>query len=363
MKKLAYISSIVAPHQVQLCQELQKFFITEFWFYDIARHRGEFWNIVLDNKECRIIPNVFFKERSKYFTFSHIKMLRRFQPDVIMLGGFVIPANFLAYCWARLHKKKVIIFTERSRTKTGKLRKYNLRARIIRFLYRKVDMVMVSAEDIVHQFRDEFKFGNKVVASQYASVIDEYFNHPVRNLQKRIHFIFPNRLTEIYNPLLAIDIFAEIHSTHKSARLFMNELGELRDKCEKKIRDKNLKDAVVFLNNIKRWEDLNDIYAESDIMLLPAIFSNGNFTVIEAMASGIGIVISNKVLGSGKFIIDRYNGYNKEPLKKEFVDAINHLIANPDLIKEYTEINRKLASSYGVNATSKLYASLINRLF
>jgi glycosyltransferase involved in cell wall biosynthesis len=361
MKKLVYISSIAAPHQIQLCNELQKYYIAESWFYDSTGARAKWWAMPL-GENCKIIPKVIFLKSARYVTFSHIKMLINFQPDIVMLGGFTIPANYIAYCWARINKKKTIVFTERSRKKDGTLRHYNLRMRIIRFLYRNVDLIMTASEDAVPQLRNEFRFGDKVVASQYASLIDGYMHHSPRDITKRLNFIFPNRLTPIYNPILAIDIFTEIYSQHPNAKLYLNALGELRKECEQMINKLRLTNVVYFLDNIRNWNDLNRIYAESDILIFPALFSNGNFTIYEAMASGMGIVISNKILGNSEFIIDGYNGYKRNPEKKDFIDAINQMINNPKKINEYTIINRTIVKSKTVEATAQLYVSLINKL-
>jgi glycosyltransferase involved in cell wall biosynthesis len=362
MKKLVYISSIAAPHQIRLCDELQKYYIAESWFYDLIGMRAKWWAMPL-GKNCKIIPKVFFKKSARYFTFFHIKMLINFQPDIVMLGGFPIPANYIAYCWARINKKKVIVFTEKSRKKDGTLRHYNLRMRIIRFLYHNVDLVMAASEDAVPQLRDEFRFGNKVVASQYASLIDEYIEHSPRDITKRLNFIFPNRLVPIYNPILAINIFAEIYSQNSKAKLYLNALGELRKECEQRIYELRLTKMVYFLDNIGNWSDLNRIYEESDILIFPALFSNGNFTIYEAMASGMGIVISNKILGNSESIIDGYNGYKKNPEKKDFVDAINQMISNSQIINTFATINRTIIKSQTVEATAQLYAKLINKLF
>jgi glycosyltransferase involved in cell wall biosynthesis len=44
------------------------------------------------------------------------------------------------------------------------------------------------------------------------------------------------------------------------------------------------------------------VYARCDIPILPANFSNGKFTILEAMASGLGVVVSDHVLGIGKMV-------------------------------------------------------------
>jgi glycosyltransferase involved in cell wall biosynthesis len=57
-----------------------------------------------------------------------------------------------------------------------------------------------------------------------------------------------------------------------------------------RINELHIKDHVCFLDQVNSWEEMHLIYKESDIMIFPALFSNGNYTILEAMASGMGLV-------------------------------------------------------------------------
>jgi glycosyltransferase involved in cell wall biosynthesis len=358
-KKLVYISYIAAPHQVKLCYAIQKYFDAEFWFYDYTGSRASWWRIDLGDK-CKVLPNVLFKKSSRYITFSHLKELRRFDPDIVMLGGFSVPANYIAYLWARMHRKKTVVFSERSRTKKGVLRTKTFTWILLKFLYRHVDLIIVSAVDTVTQFRDTFGFRNKIVVAQYATDIDHYFDHSVRAGKEFYKYLFPNRLTDIYNPLLAIEIFAEILKEYPKSELYMNSAGELKGECERKIEELKLANNVFFLTQITSWDKLHEVYRDTDIMIFPAKFSNGNSTMIEAMASGMGIVLSNKILGIGKLIENGVNGFNCEPTKEEFLKCIKEYIRNPDLFRIHEEINRVKARPFSVESTALSYYEVIS---
>ena len=123
MRKFVFISNMAAPYQVKFCYELQKYFNTEFWFYEyIGKGRPEWWKIPLGSR-CKILKYAIFSYRQKYFCLSIISELKRMNPDIIMLGNWFIPGNLLAYFWAKLHKKKTILFTEHQRRKDGAAKK------------------------------------------------------------------------------------------------------------------------------------------------------------------------------------------------------------------------------------------------
>lgn len=339
---------------------MQEFFETEFWFYSAnLSNRAGWWNIEL-GKKCLILPKVYFKKSGRYFTFSHLSKLRRNNPDIVMIGGLSIPANYIAYLWAKRNKKKVVLFTERSRDHEGNLRKYDFFWKILRFAYRKIDLVMVSADDAKKQFQDEFRFGSKVVTAQYPSDLDAYFKHKVRSKKEGNVYtlLFANRLTEIYDPLMAIDVFFELHQKFPNVKMEMNAVGELRGDCEKQINLLGIQEKVKFLDDIQSWDELNEIYQAADIMFLPARFSNGNFTILEAMASGMGIVISENVLGVGELINDGINGFKCFHEKQEYLRRILEYILNPDNFAVHSEINKAKVTPLGMAETAKMYNNL-----
>ncbi|HET8803273.1 MAG TPA: glycosyltransferase, partial [Aequorivita sp.] len=277
-KKLVYLTNRPSPYQVKFCYKLNKYFNAEFWFYDkVERTRPAFWNIPLGEK-CKMIPKVFFKDSSRYFTFTHLNWLKKYNPDIVLLGGLSSPANYLAYRWAKRNGKKCVLFTEKSRTKEGKLRKKNFYWSVLTYLYRNIDLIMVASADAVPQFKEEFGFGDKVVQSQYPVDIDDLFSHPLRTQKESYNLIFANRLIPIYNPMGAIRIFSKLIEKHPNVHLFMNAHGELRKECESYIDSLELNANITFLDKISAWEDLSSIYKKSDIYFFPAEYSNGNLS-------------------------------------------------------------------------------------
>lgn len=102
------------------------------------------------------------------------------------------------------------------------------------------------------------------------------------------------------------------------------------------------------------------MYARCDILILPASFSNGNFTILEAMASGMGVVISNRVLGIGKIVEDGKNGFNCEPTTEAFLNRIERYIQQPELFRVHAEINRPLVEPLSARGTAKFFAKMLH---
>jgi glycosyltransferase involved in cell wall biosynthesis len=342
---------------------LQAYFDARFWFYEYPdRTRGAWWRVDLD-PYCRVLDRVLFFESGyfaqRYIALGLVNELARFDPEIVMLGGFSIPSNYLAYRWAKQRGKKTVVFSERSRDVHGVLRKRGIAWRLLRWLYRDVDLVLVNANDAVEQFRDEFRFGEKVVAGRYAADLDAYFDHPPRDARPAYTYLFANRMTEIYNPIGAIEIFAALRERYPGSKLVMNATGELGGRCRDRAAELGVGCSVEFLTDLKSWSDLHKVYARCDILILPANFSNGNLTILEAMASGLGLIVSNRVLGIGKMVEDARNGFNCEPTVEAFVERIERYIRHPELLRAHAEINRALVRPLGVMGTAKHLAEVL----
>lgn len=361
-KKIAHTIFLPSPHRIKYCEEMNKYYEYKCFFYEELGERASWWKSKLP-ESCELLNNVYFKKSGKYLSLDLFGKLKKFDPDLIVIGGFSSPSSILTYLWAKNNNKKTVVFTERSRDSKGRLRSKSLIWYILRRIYNKVDLIITSDKDIVPQFRDVFGFGNKVVAGRYSSDLDDYFSHPIRKEKsdKDYSIIFPNRLTEIYNPILAIKIVESLLSKYPNLNLYLNALGELRSDCESYIANHRLHKSIHFLDDIKTWDDLSLIYQSNDIMLLPAKFSNGNFTILEAMASGMGIVISDNVLGVGKLIKNDINGYYIPENILMFVEAISNYIESPDLFEKHSIINRKIVKPLGISGTAKFTYDLIQR--
>ncbi len=82
------------------------------------------------------------------------------------------------------------------------------------------------------------------------------------------------------------------------------------------------------------FQDMVNVLADSDIILIPTIYSEGtSFSCLEAMAIGKPIIATN-VGGLTNLIIDGYNGLLIHPSKESLYQAIRFLLNNP------TERNR-----------------------
>lgn len=93
------------------------------------------------------------------------------------------------------------------------------------------------------------------------------------------------------NHTFLIDIFSEI-SKRVSAKLLLVGDGELRKRIEEKVQKMQLQDKVIF-TGVRG--DVADLMQAMDVFVFPSNYEGVPVTMIEAQASGLPCIISDKV--------------------------------------------------------------------
>ena len=103
---------------------------------------------------------------------------------------------------------------------------------------------------------------------------------------------FVGRLMEQKNVIRLLDIFHEITKINEKAVLVVIGDGPLSQKMENRIKELSLE------RNVRRLgirNDVNEIYSAMDVFLLPSLYEGLPVVLVEAQATGLPCVISNKV--------------------------------------------------------------------
>ena len=116
-------------------------------------------------------------------------------------------------------------------------------------------------------------------------------------------------------------------------------------KKEQSLRDLakqlDIEDCVTFLGYVPD-EKLPDLYSASDIFVLPAIYENFPFAILEAQATALP-VISTKVGGIPEFLVDNKNGFLIDAGDQtQLTQKTLTLLQDPELAEEMGRQGRKL---------------------
>jgi glycosyltransferase involved in cell wall biosynthesis len=113
------------------------------------------------------------------------------------------------------------------------------------------------------------------------------------------------------------------------------------ESLRKLAKELDIEDHVKFLGYVPD-EKLPLLYSASDIFVLPAIYENFPFAILEAQATGLP-VISTKVGGIPEFLVDNQNGFVIEPRDPtQLTQRLLTLLQDAKLAKEMGDRGRKL---------------------
>ena len=99
--------------------------------------------------------------------------------------------------------------------------------------------------------------------------------------------------TSVKNHEFAIEIFAEIKKKNKNAVLWLIGEGILKTQIEKKVKELNLDDKVVFWGN---RQDVADLMQAMDKFLFPSLHEGMGIVAIEAQCAGLPCYVSADVV-------------------------------------------------------------------
>lgn len=101
------------------------------------------------------------------------------------------------------------------------------------------------------------------------------------------------------NHVFLIEIFAELHARMQDAYLVLIGKGELEEELKKRVEEKGLSNAVIFLGV---RSDVQRLYQGMDLLLFPSLFEGLSVVLVEAQASGLSCLISDTISPESVFI-------------------------------------------------------------
>lgn len=105
------------------------------------------------------------------------------------------------------------------------------------------------------------------------------------------------RLTAVKNHDFLLDIFKHLHMLNQNSVLLIVGDGELRPSIENKIKELGLEERVIITG---MRSDVADLLQAMDIFVMPSHFEGLPVTLIEAQASGLPSIVSDKVTSKVK---------------------------------------------------------------
>lgn len=204
----------------------------------------------------------------------------------------------------------------------------------------------------------DYKIGQKIKYLPNYVDTDEFKPTDLDNKPlDRVTILYPRRLYAPRGLYLVLNIMDEILNKYEHVDFYFVGAGFKEDTqhIEKKINQWN--DRV-------RWEtkspdEMVRVYQESDIVLVPTLYSEGtSLSCLEGLASG-NVVVVTRIGGLTDLVIDGYNGYQIEPNEIDLKMCLEKILSSPvdleEMKKGHMSRLNTFQSKNGLNDGNELF--------
>lgn len=206
---------------------------------------------------------------------------------------------------------------------------------IMKSFYKNFRALFVRSNEYIKITQEQTSLSNNQIHLLQAGIDTSKFNHKHKNIdiwdeynipKEHIKALYVGRLTKEKNFPLLLEYWSAYYelSSNKNISLIVVGSGKLNEEYYAAYN--------IFFVGEKRGEALSQIYASADFFLFPSTTDTLGQVVMEAMSSGLSVIVSDK--GGPKTLIDKHNpaGYviNAEN-KEQWLKAIGALVEDKTL--------------------------------
>jgi glycosyltransferase involved in cell wall biosynthesis len=171
--------------------------------------------------------------------------------------------------------------------------------------------------------------------------------------EDKVKLLFVGRLFPEKSVDTLIKAMPHIVKKYPNTHLMLVGAGHLRPKLEKLTASLKMEKCITFLGFISE-EDKILAFNASDIFILPSLAELEGMVVLEAMACGKPIIISDAEMSASRFFVDG-NGFLFKTLDhQDLAEQILKLVTDEDLRKKMSESSLEKVKNYDANKSVDL---------
>lgn len=172
-----------------------------------------------------------------------------------------------------------------------------------------------------------------------------------------------SRLERIKGMDMVVPAFAAVQARHPDLRLIVAGDGTLREEMEKQVEQFSLPDgSVSFLGRVES-ENLEEVYDNIDILLMPSRSEGFGLTALEGMARGCVPVVA-RTGGLPEVVVHRHTGLIHNPEDVEDMSLkIERLIESAEWHSEMSKAAIERSKIFSNEEYRRLVAKMYHRLF
>lgn len=349
--RVAYVTNGPAPYRIELWNRLACDPSIELKiFFAVEREPNRQWDLAPMTFEHEYLRQACLTWHGRFIhTNPDVwQRLKAFAPQVVVTTGFN-PTHLMAFAFARAHGCKHVAMTDGTLQSEAGLSALHRVVR--RHVYAHSEAYAGPCEGTFELYRsygisDAHMFKSHLVADNAAFA-------EARHMAKRLDFIFCGRLSEVKNPLFALEVAAET-ALRIGRRVSISFVGSGEMEAAVRARAADLADQVqAEFPGFAKQAELPSRYGEGRIFLFPTLWDPWGVVANEASAAGLPTLVSHHAGSANELIRNGRNGYVMDLDTSRWAEAAARLLTDDGLwnrmsqaacaaVDEYTASNAAL---------------------
>lgn len=309
------------------------------------------------NGRYRFSPFPFFKIR---------KIIRKLKPDIVHICS-PYPIGGSAYIWARKNHIPVIssihILPENLLSPfLGSKHYKGFKERFWKYLiyfFNLADWITIPTQSgadiyIGHGLKNKITpISNGINTNVFNPKNDGEYLRKKFNLPKKNIVLSAGRMTPEKNLDVLINAIPKVVKKIDAHFLFVGSGGEYKQSLQNMVEELNVAEHTTFTSFLD-WDDYPNIYTIADLFTLPSEAELQSIVTLEAVASGLPVVVVNK--GALPELASSGNGLVFEPKNsEEMADKIVTILSNEKLKKQMSKNSLELVKKHTLESVAKQY--------
>jgi L-malate glycosyltransferase len=340
--KVLYVSSNGGIHDYRFLKKLSADHEVLFLHYAANEIINEIDNI--DNLQI-ISKKPAFKSMPLISEGGHFKrVLKEFRPDIIHTG-YVWQVGILAsYAGAHPHLSMpwgsdILLEPDKS---------YFLK-KFVRKVMTTCDHVQCDAEFVKQKIISDYGLGaDKITVFPWGIDLEIFKKTDRSSARKELNLsgdkfivIFNRYFESVYGINYLLEAYKDFSKGKTDTLLLMLSEGSMKVNVLKYITENNLEDKITLIGRIPN-EELPIFLNSADIYISPSLSDGASLSLLEAMACGLGLVVSD-VPSIKEWVNDDNGIIVKKENPGELTAALEKYYTARDLIKKHGKISRETA--------------------
>lgn len=346
MRRVVILTNIQTPYRDPVYSRLSRLNEIElFVVYTTFSESNRHWKIKqLDFKNLVLIKN---KLDIVFLLFKLLKNIRRFEPDVIISGGFGAPM-LLAFIYAKLWRIAHLGFSDATEASEAHLRFYH---RLIRYLIYGYSEGFIGASSKSVKLFQKYNAKPTITGISRLTVDINKF----RPYDSKIYdVVYVGQFIERKNISFLLEILLQLKLKRSELRIAIAGSGPLKYSFKRKIFDAKIE--LQDFDNLEHSE-LPLLYGQSKTFIFPTLNDPWGLVLNEAMLSGCIVISSPNTGALDDLLINEYNSFVLEKM-----DIGAWVMTVLDILNNYTSY-KQMALRARMSAEGMTYDDAAQGIF